>query len=147
MFVTEQNYYKKNLQNINETKKFLKEISKNYDYIIMDISNSYEKEHFIKNANEIIVLVEGNLLGLKETKEILEEVVNKQKNQKDNIKIIYNKQTNTSINKQILNKIFSDFEIIGDIQYDKYYNIFINTNAKYITKKIKKEYLKITKKI
>ena len=43
--------------------------------------------------------------------------------------------------------MFSDFEILGQLQYDKYYNFFINTNAKYITKKIKNEYLKIIKKI
>ena len=43
--------------------------------------------------------------------------------------------------------MFSDFEILGQLQYDKYYNFFINTNAKYIKKKKKKEYLKIIKKI
>ena len=67
--------------------------------------------------------------------------------QKDKIKIVFNKQTITSIKKVILDKIFSDFEILGQLHYDKYYNFFINTNAKYITKKIKKEYLKIIKKI
>ena len=83
-------------------------------------------------SEKIILLVEATLLGISETKEILEEIINKQKIQKDKIKIVFNKQTITSIKKVILDKIFSDFEILGQLHYDKYYNFFINTNAKYL---------------
>ena len=106
-----------------------------------------QNKRVIEKSEKIILLVEANLLGISETRTILEKIVNKQKNQKDKIKIIFNKQTITSIKRCILNKMFSDFEILGQLQYDKYYNFFINTNAKYITKKIKNKYLKIIKKI
>ena len=64
-------------------------------------------------------------------------------NRKDNIKIIYNKHTSTSIKREILNMMFIDFKIIGKIQYDKNYNIFINSNTKFVATKIKKQYEKI----
>jgi len=146
-FVYKKIYYKNNLIDKKAINDFLNNIRHEYDYIIIDIGNIHDKENIIKNSDKIIVLVEANLLGIKDVKEILNEIVHKQKNHKDNIKIIYNKQTLTSINKEILNKIFSDFEIIGNIQYDKCYNLFINTNAKYITPKIQKDYLKIAKRI
>jgi len=136
----------KNLKDKEQLETIMKYIEK-YDYIILDLDYVFEKEFIIKKADEIVLLVEPNLLGLKETRDILEEVINKQKNHKDNIKIVFNKQCDTTINSVILKKIFSDFKIIGNIQYDKNYNMFINTNGKIITNKIKDDYLKIIKKI
>ena len=141
------NYDKNKIEEGIKIEKILEEIFKKYDYIIVDIGDLDKKKRILEKSEKIILLVEANLLGISETKEILEEIINKQKIQKDKIKIVFNKQTITSIKKVILDKIFSDFEILGQLHYDKYYNFFINTNAKYITKKIKKEYLKIIKKI
>lgn len=141
------NYDKNKIEEGIKIEKILEEIFKKYDYIIVDIGDLDKRKRILEKSEKIILLVEANLLGISETKEILEEIINKQKIQKDKIKIVFNKQTITSIKKVILDKIFSDFEILGQLHYDKYYNFFINTNAKYITKKIKKEYLKIIKKI
>ena len=49
---------------------------------------------------------------MKETKEILENIILKQKIKKNKIKIIYNKKTSASIIKPVLKLMFSDFEII-----------------------------------
>lgn len=52
-----------------------------------------------------------------------------------------------SISKEILKFMFEDFTILGILHYDKYYNLLINSNAKIINSKIKKEFLKIIKNI
>ncbi len=126
--------------------KISKEMSK-YDYIFFDIENIEENEEFIKKSNEIILLVEANLLGIKDAKDILVKLMKVTNNRKDNIKIVYNKYEITSIKEEILDVMFSDFKIIGKIQYDKNYNFFINTNTKFLTKKIREQYKKIEKKI
>lgn len=142
------NFYK-NILKI--TEKNMENLSRKYDYIIIDYSSENEesdkKRELLKKSDKIVLLVEANLLGINETKEILQDVIYKQKIQKDNIKIVFNKQTTTSIKSYILKKMFMDFEILGQLQYDKYYNFFINTNAKYIMRKIQKQFLKITEKI
>lgn len=144
----EDKYYKKDLK---MDKEYLDRISSNYDYIIIDY-NYNEEENFkskeiLEKTDKIILLVEANLLGINETKKILQKLIFEQKIQKDNIKIIFNKHTITSIKSHILEKMFSDFEILGQLQYDKYYNFFINTNGKYIIKKINRQILEIIKKI
>ena len=125
----------------------LKNFLNNYDYILVDINNFSNKEYIFKKLNKIILLVEPNIIGMKETKEMLENIVFKQKIKKNRIKIIYNKKTSASIIKPVLNLMFSDFEIMGTMPYDKNYERFINTNTRDISNKIKKEYLKIIKKI
>ena len=67
--------------------------------------------------------------------------------QKDNIKIVFNKQNEMSISNEILKFMFEDFTILGILHYDKHYNLLINSNAKIINSKIKKEFLKIIKNI
>ena len=47
-------------------------------------------------------MVEANLLGISESKQIIEETIGTNKNQKDNIKIVFNKQNEMSISKEIL---------------------------------------------
>lgn len=149
--IQKDNYYKNSLSFKQDN---LEKLSQIYDYIIVDYEWDKEnkedndiKRKILKNSDKIILLVEANLLGINETKEILQNLIYKQKIQKDNIKIVYNKNTTTSISRKILKKIFSDFENLGQIQYDKYYNFFINTNAKYIMKKIQKQFLEIIKQI
>lgn len=136
----------KNNEKIIEKNKINNYLNK-YDYIIVDIGDVCRARHILEISQDIILLVEANLLGLKETRDILEEVINNQRNQKDNVKIVYSKQNYTSINTVILNKIFSDFKKIGETKYNNNYNLFINSNTKYLNKKINNEYLKIIKKI
>lgn len=128
------------------TKDLVEKISCKYDYVVIDVDSVEKRKDLIKKSNKIICIVEANLLGIKETKRILEEVVNKQKNQKNKVKIVFNKHENTAIKNSILSKMFSDFKIYGTLHYDKFYNVFINSNGKIVSSKIKKEYKKIALK-
>lgn len=143
MFISEEMFMEKNFKDKQIISNFFDKLQQKYSYIIVELNEVYNKEHIIKRSNDIIALVEANLLGINEIKGILNEIVNKQNNQKDKIKIVFNKYNITSIKPHILHKMFMDFEIIGIIQYDKFYNYFINSNASYISKKIKKIYTSI----
>lgn len=118
-----------------------------YDYIIIDTDEACEKSEILEKSDEIIIMVEANLLGISESKQIIEETIGMNKNQKDNIKIVFNKQNEMSISKEVLKFMFEDFTILGILHYDKHYNLLINSNAKIINSKIKKEFLKIIKNI
>ena len=128
-------------------KIILEQFLEEYDYIIIDSNNINEEEIDIKKIDKIILLVEANILGIDETREILEEIIHKQKYQKDNTKIVFNKHTKTSINKKTLRNLFEDFEILGQVQYDNYYNFITNTNLRFVPNKISKQYKKVIKKL
>lgn len=142
---------KENLLTSNQKNRYNEIISEQfldeYDYIIIDSNNINEEEIDIKKIDKIILLVEANLLGIDETREILEEIIHKQKYQKDNVKIIFNKHTKTSINKKTLRNLFEDFEILGQVQYNNYYNFITNTNLRFVPNKISKKYKKVIKKL
>lgn len=142
---------KENLLTSNQKNRYneiiLEQFLDEYDYIIIDSNNINEEEIDIKKIDKIILLVEANLLGIDETREILEEIIHKQKYQKDNVKIIFNKHTKTSINKKTLRNLFEDFEILGQVQYNNYYNFITNTNLRFVPNKISKQYKKVIKKL
>ena len=147
MIIDKKYFYQKIIEEKNVLNELFDKIKREYDYIVIDLGDLKDKEKILKKISTHIVLVEANLLGIDDTRAILYELIMKQKIQKDNIKIVFNKHTITSIPNRILNKIFLDFEIYGYINYDKYYNFFVNTNKKILTNKIKNEYFKIIKKI
>ena len=132
---------------LNNKKIYFDGFFSRYDYIIVDTDEACKKTEILEKSDEIILMVEANLLGISETKRIIEETIKTSKIQKDNIKIVFNKQNEMSISKRILKFMFEDFTILGELHYDKYYNLLINSNAKIINSKIKKEFLKIIKKI
>ena len=137
------NYYKK-------SDAIFSKIEKNYDYIFIEMDEAKNISYFRKIFQEktkTILLVEPNLLGINEAKEILLELVKVTKEQKDNVIIVYNKSNSTSISQEVLRLMFKDFKNIGTIQYDKNYNLFLNSNTKIITKNIKKQYNQIAKHI
>ena len=122
-------------------------LKRSYDYIIIDFGDIKDNVQLLKKIDIHIILVEANLLGIDDVRKILYNLAIKQKIQKDNIKIVFNKYSITSISDRILNKIFIDFEIFGYIHYDKYYNLFVNKKTEILTNRIKKEYQKIIKKL
>lgn len=150
IFFSEENFKKLMNENIEQIDKFIQEQSQSYDYVFLDIGDivdSIMKREIIKNSEKIIAVVEANLLGISETQEILDTAVNKLKIQKDNIKIVFNKHNKESINPIFLKIMFSDFEVLGKIYYDSFYNKLLNSNFKIIANKIKKNYKKIINKI
>ena len=142
--IAEKNMEKISLYESNEKIKKLKSI---YDCIIIDINN-HEKEIIkcvLKYVDIMIFLVEPNLSEVRKSKSLLEIYVNDLNVNFEKIKIVLNKSSKYKINNRILEEIFEKFEIIGEIEYDEKYNLFINKNLERITQK--KEYEKIYKNI
>lgn len=131
----------------NETNKFkeeeLKKQEKQFDYLFFEGIKIEKKEIENKNINSILVLVEPNLLEISKTQELLKNI------REEEIKIIFNKKTEQSIDEKILKNLFSNYKIIGKINYDSFFQKLINKNMKekIIKNKIKKEINKIVEKI
>ncbi len=131
---------------------FLFNLQLKYDYILIDTSFECfwkENKKIMENSFINIFLVEANLIEIKKSKRVL-EIYDKEWNiKKEKINIVINKYNNNSVNKRILKKLFSDYKIIGKINYSIYYNLLINKNfkCKIKFKKIKKEYENILEKI
>lgn len=136
-----------NAESLNR-KDFQNEMKK-YKYIFIDTSNAEteELEKIIKITNKYILIIEPNIIGINNSKKIIDKIFNVKKINKKNLKIIINKNNFYSINKNIIKYIFSDFKIIGKINYNNKYNFLINNNLKLIDLKIKKEYLKIIREV
>ena len=134
----------------NKIKNILNSFSKKYDLIIIDNTSEYSCEYtkeILKNSNSIIFLTDANLIELNKTKKLLEKYINRWKIEKEKINIIFNKININSINNKILKNLFSDFNILGKINFNDKYNLIINSNLKSLNKKINREYLNIIKKL
>lgn len=123
--------------------EMLNELKRQYEIIFLDISSVRENEKIkntlLENSDKIICLTGGNLIEIKKTISILDE------KQKDKTFIIYNKKNKYSVNKKMLELLLFKFKIIGTLNYDFKYDQIINKNMNklYISKKIRKEYIKI----
>lgn len=141
----EENYIEKN-----KIKNILNNFSSKYDLIIVDNASEYScenTEEILKMSDSIIFLTDANLIELNKTKKLLEKYINIWKIEKEKINIVFNKININSINNKILENLFSDFNILGKINFNNKYNLIINNNLKMINRKIKKEYLNIIKKM
>ena len=138
-------FLNKIIENIN----FLKEM---YELIIIDI-NYNKKTNYIKNIIEIcdfcLFISDTNLLEINKSIKLLDIYINKLNIKINKIKIIFNKYNSESINFNLLKNIFSEFNVIGKLNYRKIYNKLINKNNKYnlLDKKLRNEYFNISKKI
>ena len=138
-------FLNKIIENIN----FLKEM---YELIIID-TNYNKKTNYIKNIIEIcdfcLFISDTNLLEINKLIKLLDIYINKLNIKINKIKIIFNKYNSESINFNLLKNIFSEFNVIGKLNYRKIYNKLINKNNKYslLDKKLKKEYIDINNKL
>lgn len=137
---------------INELYNLLEELKKEYNIILIDTSTECFFEYtrlMMKCSDEVLFLLEGNLLQIKKSINLLKIYTDNWNIDNKKINIIINKKTNESIDEIILKNIFSDFSIIGNINFSKVYNTLINKNMNkiYINNKIKKEYKKISQNI
>lgn len=143
-------FFKESYIEKNKIKNILDSFSKKYDLIIIDNTSEYSCEHTketLKNSDSIIFLSDANLIELNKTKKLLEKYINKWKIEKERINVVFNKININSINNKILNILFSDFNILGKINFSNKYNLIINNNLKILNKKINKEYINIIKKM
>lgn len=103
----------------------IKKLEKNYNYIFIEINlekNNFKNNKIIKNINEKILIIRPNLLGIKNTKKIIEE------NKINNFKIIINNYNIYSVDEKIIENIFNKSKIIEKINYKKEYDEIINNN-------------------
>ncbi len=122
--------------------KIIKKLKKYYNYIFIEINsekNKLKNKKIIENINEKILIINPNLLGIKNSKKIIE------KNKINNYKIIINNNNIYSIDENIIKNIFNK-KIIAKINYEKIYENIINNNFN-ISKNNEKEILKLFEKI
>lgn len=147
---------------------FIEYIKNNYDYIITENyfrKNNLRNKKIINNSEKIILIINPNLLGIKNSKKIIEKnklniknnkkiiddkklnTNNYKKNteeNKNNLKIIINYYDKFSIDEEIIRNIFSENKIIGKIKYENSINNLINENFENINyKNLKKDFEKI----
>ena len=82
---------------------------------------------------------------MKKSKKIINLYLEKWYIKKEKINIVFNKYNNYSIDMNLLKIVYSDFKILGKIEYDSKYNLLINKNFKnyFWCNKIKQEYKNI----
>lgn len=129
-----------------ELKKYIEKIKEKYEYLIIDLSAELKKvKTILYCGDKIIFLIEPNLSEIEKSKNILDVYINDFEVDVDKIKILFNKSNKYKIAESILEEIFEDFQIIGEIKYDEKYNLIINKNK--IENYSEKEYEKIYKSI
>ncbi len=88
---------------------------------------------------------ECNLLGIKKLNNLINK--NTKEIKKEKINIIFNKYNLNSIDYELLNKAFKNIRILGKINYTNKIEKIINTGKIIKINSIKKDLLKIIKKI
>lgn len=130
--------------------KIIQELKTKYNFIIIDINNYEEILNLIKEEiSKIIFITESNILQIKKSQNILEKYINKFLIEKEKVFILINKVKNDSLNFNILNKAFQNYNIIGKINFINNYNFIINQNMNnmFLENKIKNQYKNIANKI
>ena len=128
----------------NELEKFKKE----YDYIIIDLPGNIKNDlviEFLKYSNTIIYLFEPNLIEMQKANIFLESFINDVEINNNKIKLVLNKTNKYKISRSIIESVFSDFKIIGDIEYNEKFNYVINKSV--INELPKSDFEKIFKNI
>ncbi len=133
-------------------KEKIEKLKNNYDLIIIDLSpyNCVKNLIDLFNFSDFnLFLSDTNFLEISKTINLLNIFINKYKINKNKFSILFNKYNLKSINYKLLEKIFSEFKIIGYLKFNNNYNKLINKNKKNFggEKKIRNEYLYINKKL
>lgn len=134
-----ENFIQRDKYNIKQILSYLKF---KYDFIIIDTSSNMLFEYtkiVLTCGDKIIFLVEPNISEIKKSRDLLEIFINDFNIEVDKIKILFNKTNKYQIANSILEEIFSKFEVIGNMEYEEKYNLFINKNFNvYFDEKIRK---------
>ena len=130
----------------------IEKLKNNYDLIIIDLNPYNCDKNLIDlfNFSDFNLFVsDTNFLEISKSINLLNIFINKYKINKNKFSILFNKYNLKSINYKLLEKIFSEFKIVGYLKFNNNYNKLINKNKKNFggEKKIRKEYLYIKNKI
>ena len=123
-------------------------LKKEYDYIIIDLPGNIKNDlviEFLKYSNNIIYLFEPNLIEMQKANIFLESFINDVEININKIKLVLNKTNKYKISSNIIESVFSDFKIIGDIEYNERFNYVINKSV--INELPKKDFEKIFENI
>ena len=151
---------KNRIRNIEKNESFnliineenIKKLKEKYNYIIIDTNCNELLEYTKKilNISDINLFIsDTNLLEINKSIKLLDKYINSFNIEINKFYIIFNKYNSESINKDLLKNIFSEFNIIGYLKYNKKYNKLINKNNKFnfSDKKIRKEYIELNRLI
>lgn len=127
--------------------KMLNNFRKQYDLILLDTTQDTKYKELMGTlftlSDKIICLTEGNLIQIKNTMRLIDQI------QESKVEIVYNKKNKYTMKHKILEMLFFKFKIRGVLSYDIRYNQIINKNINklYISKNIRKEYETIIQKL
>ena len=142
-----------NSENINKKINLLiNKLNKIYDLIIIDNSSENNIEilkNIINLSDKTIFISDTNLLEINKSIKLLQKYILGNKINKNKFNILFNKYNSNSIDLNLLKKIFNELNILGYLKYSEKYNKLINKNNRFnfLNKKLRKEYLKINKKL
>ena len=111
--------------------KIINKLKNNYNFILIEINSKKINKNILIKSDKNILLLKNNLLGIKNSKKIIEK---NKINKLENIKIIINNYNKYSIDENIIKNIFNKYELIGKIKYKEEYEDLINTNFRNIKK-------------
>lgn len=130
-------------------KSIIENLKEDYENIIFDTSSEcfldYTKQ-IIDISEDAIFISGANLLEVKKSEKLLKIYDEEWHINKSKINIVFNKCTNKSIDDEILKQIFRQYNILGKIQLNDYYDLIINKNMKQKSK-LHKEIESIKKQI
>jgi Mrp family chromosome partitioning ATPase len=132
-------------EKVNEIFGVLKE---KYDLVIIDTSSETYLKYtrtILSNVDKIIFIVEPTILEIKKAEKLLEIYLEDWGIDKSKINLLFNKFSNSSIEKEILKELFGKFKIIGEIPFSNQY-VAISNNINYKFAGLNKS-LKILNKI
>lgn len=104
-------------------------MKQHYDFIIIDLSKTNIdtiNQVILKNSNVNFLLIEANMLGIKEIQKSLKTYLKKWKINKKSFHIISNKKNFTSINKKLISNCIFSKNKIYEIKENKIYFHIIN---------------------
>ncbi|MBR3614323.1 MAG: AAA family ATPase [Clostridia bacterium] len=132
-------------------KEIIERLKIDYDFIIMDVSSRIDFKYVkivLTYCEKIVFLIEPNLLEISKSNKFLEVLISDFNIDVDKIKIIFNKSNKYKIIENVLEEIFSEIEIIGCIEYEDLYSLFINKNTQinFDENKFERIYQKLIKK-
>lgn len=135
-----------NINNEYHTKCYISKLKEKYEYLIIDLENNcMQIKTILYSGDKIIFLIEPNFSEIEKAKCILDVYIKDFEVNVDKIKILFNKSNKYKIAESILEELFEDFEIIGEIKYDEKYSLNLNKNK--MENYSEKEYEKIYKAI
>lgn len=102
--------------------EMIKKFKIKYDVILIDTTSNYKYKYLSRILNisdKIIFLVIPSILELKKSFNLFEIISEDFKINKNKIKIILNKVNDFSVDNNIIQKMFGNIEMLGQVKYDE----------------------------